>query len=127
VASIEGTLGNIALADAGVIAVFADRCEPDPLALEPILPALTYKIVGEPHDSDTGTSWARVQFTVWAIEYDDIIAGSLALRRALDTVRGIYDGIEIIQVTYLNKVDLPDPQTGRRTRPMDFQAFYKED
>lgn len=126
-AYIEDVVGDIILDDADSAALVDDRIEPDPLSDGVAMPALTYKVVGEPHDQDAGTSWARVQVTAWGDTYAQIQAVSRAVRRALGGFAGVVSGKEIIQISYLNQLDIPDPATGRRTRPMDFQVFYRED
>jgi hypothetical protein len=126
VPEIEGVIIAHVLADPTVAGIFAARVEPDPLGQGRILPALTYKIVGKPHAIDARTSWVRLQITVWGDTYAQVQSGSTAVRKALQGWAGISSGVTIIQATYLNQLDLPDPVTSKRTRPMDFQVLYQE-
>lgn len=124
---IEGVVIGKLLGTPAVAAVFGTRAEPDPLSQGRVLPAMTYKVVGKPHAVDVETTWVRLQVTVWADTYAQVQAGSTAIRKALQGYMGVVGGVTIIQATFLNLLDVQDPVTGKRTRPMDFQILFREE
>jgi hypothetical protein len=126
-AEIENVVAGIVSEDATVAGLIGTRIEPDPLTAT-TFPAVTFKVVSKPRRASIRASWARIQFTVWAEKMVDVQATSTAIRKALEAFdMGVEDGVSIIQITYLNQADLPDPKTGRRTRPMDFQVLFREE
>ena len=126
-AEVEGVVCDIVLAGEGVAAVFGDRIELAPLGQDETLPAMTYQVISRPSDDHVGIAWMRIQLTLFAETQTEIVAGAKAVRRALSKYRGVKDGVTIMQITYLDQHDQPEPGVGRRMRPMDFQVFYKEE
>lgn len=97
------------------------------LPQNPTYPAITYFRVSNPRHHDIDVSYTRFQFDSWASSYS--IARNVAnkIRKAIQREKGVWDGIKIIQVVYLNESELYENDTKIFHIVTDFQILYREE
>ncbi len=97
------------------------------LPQNPTYPAITYFKVSSPRHHDLAVSYPRFQFDSWASSYS--VARSVAneIRKAIQREKGIWDGIKVIQVVYLNESELYENDTKIYHIVTDFQILYREE
>ena len=120
-------LRNIIIDDADITALVSTRVYPSTLPQDPTLPALTVGEISFPMESLIDLAYPRYQLTVWADSDASRDAVGRAILYCLQRWKGTQDGIRIEQITFLNKMKLNDPETGRLTMPMDWQINYREE
>lgn len=111
--------------------VFADRWHPLEIPLEWDLPAVAYMNVAQARkktqSGPNGKAKPRIQFSVVAETYDDMLTASKALRRALDGFKGVMGATRVDNVTLVMSLDAGEYSARGATRLMDFIFDHTEE
>lgn len=97
------------------------------LPQKPTLPAITYYRVSNLRHHDIDVSYPRFQFDSWASTYEEVRNVANEIRRALQREKGLWNGIKVIQVVYLNEVEMYENDTEIYHIATDFQILYREE
>lgn len=125
--AIEVVLTGMLKTDADLLALIDARVYPVKLPQDPTLPAVTYQKISGPRIHDLDVAFPRFQITAWATSYIEAEAVGFAIRGSTQRYKGIRDGVNILQMVFLNEVDMRDPETGYYTRPVDVEIIYEEE
>lgn len=97
------------------------------LPQKPTLPAITYYRVSNLRHHDIDVSYPRFQFDSWASSYEEVRNVANEIRKALQREKGLWNGIKVIQVVYLNEVEMYENDTEIYHIATDFQILYREE
>ena len=97
------------------------------LPQNPTYPAITYFRVSSPRHHDIDVSYPRFQFDSWASTYEEARNVANEIRKAIQREKGLWNGIKIIQVVYLNEVEMYENDTKIYHIVTDFQILYREE
>ena len=97
------------------------------LPQKPTLPAITYYRVSNLRHHDIDVSYPRFQFDSWASSYEVVRNVANEIRKALQREKGLWNGIKVIQVVYLNEVEMYENDTEIYHIATDFQILYREE
>ena len=125
-ASWQAALRTILIADADVFAAVGTRISPV-VPQGPTFPAVQLGGVGTNQDGMIDFTNSVAQVTVWDTDYTRCEETSMTIRYALQRYKGRVDGIRFEGITFINEVDIKDPETGRFTRPADYRLNYWEE
>lgn len=124
--SLEAAIVALLEADAGMVAAFDSRIFPLRIPTgyvvtkdSPDLPALTYAVISDRHDYVVPVATARLQVTVFAHGYAELVDSAQVVLDCLHR----YKGEAQLRVTHLDTRDLDDPSSGLPMRVLDFQVF----
>lgn len=127
---IDAALATYLVADPVVISVTGGRLHPrlDP---DPVLPALTYRLVDnlpeEAHDGDTGFATSRVQVDAWGATRADARRAARAVQSAVRRAPGVLHGLRVYRLRVaMMRGDLYEAATGRYRVWMDLVAEHEE-
>lgn len=130
---IKYVIRSILLADSAVFNLLGTRIYPLPLPAEKTYPLAGVHVVSTGAlSSHSGSSKlgnpTRVQLDLW---YDTDTAGVLLrdeVKRVLQDFRGTVtiglDSVRIDRIQWSNEVELDDPDTGKRYRPIDLRCWH---
>jgi len=116
----------ILLADAEVLAAVGTRIGPK-LPQIPTFPAIQIRGVGTNQDAVLDFINTVAQVTVWDDDFTRCQETALTVRYALQRYKGRVLGIRMEGITFINEMDIKDPETGRYTRPADYRLNYWEE
>lgn len=119
-------LRAILLADADVAAAVGSRIGPK-LPQLPTFPAIVIGGVATNQDGVLDFINTVAQVTVWDTDFTRCQETALTVRYALQRYKGRVDGLRIEGITFINEMDITDPETGRHTRPADYRLNYWEE
>jgi hypothetical protein len=113
----------------GLSALVADKVYPLILPQGVTLPAVSYQRVSSIRPSamgaDIGIVRARFQVDVWAQDFDSSKAIAEQIRLALQCYHGT-GTVEILEIFFLNEVDLYEENTRIAHQALDFEVNYRE-
>jgi len=119
-------LRAILIADAEVLAAVGTRIYPD-LPQIPTFPTIAIDGVSTNQDGVLDFINTVAQVTVWDDDFTRCQETALTVRYALQRYKGRVDGLRIEGITFINEMDITDPETGRYTRPADYRLNYWEE
>lgn len=130
---IEAAIYYHLINDADVAALVGTRIYPNVIPQDASLPSLAYQVISRPglmaHDGPSGLAWPRVQFTVQADDYDQVVDLTNKVRIALDGYSGLMGGPGGVTVEGAFVKDARDGHqfaTERETRRLDAVVYHKE-
>ena len=124
--SWKTSLRTIMRADADVLAAVGTRIGVEVPQL-PTFPYVTIKGIGTNQDGVLDFNNGLAQVTVWDTDYTRCEETAMTIRYALQRYKGRVDGIRVEGITFVNEMDIKDPETGRYTRPADYRLNYWEE
>jgi len=124
--SWQGALRSVLIADADVLAAVSTRIAPMVPQI-PTFPCVTIGQTGNNQDGVLDFNNALAQVTVWDEDYTRCEETAMTIRYALQRYKGRVDGIRFEGITFVNEMDITDPETGRFTRPADYRLNYWEE
>ena len=121
-----GSLRSVLLADAEVLAAVGTRIY---LVLPqlPTFPAIVIGGVATNQDGVLDFVNTVAQVTVWDTDYTRCQEIAKTVRYALQRYKGRVGGIRFEGITFINEMEITDPDTGRYTRPADYRLNYWEE
>jgi hypothetical protein len=108
------------MADIDVLAAVGTRIGSE-VPQGPVFPAVAIGEVGVPQDAVLDFNRAVAQVTVWDTDYTRCQETAMTIRYALQRYKGRVGGIRFEGITFINEMDIKDPETGRYTRPADYR------
>lgn len=125
-ASWQAALRAILIADIDVLAAVGTRIGPE-VPQGPTFPTVQLGGVGTNQDGVIDFANSLAQVTVWDTDYTRCQETALTIRYALQRYKGRVGGIRFEGITFVNEMDIKDPETGRFTRPADYRLNYWEE
>lgn len=127
--TIEEAIYSYLSTHAGLIALTSTRIYPMALPYNPIMPAVTYQRVSTAPlqmFGSTAKTTARFQVTAWATTYLSAREVAAQIVTALDAYSGTMGGVGGVACdwTWMNSVDLIDPETKWTYCPVDFEVWW---
>lgn len=119
-------LKTILQSDADVLAAVGTRIAPV-VPQGPTFPAVQLGGIGTNQDAVVDFAKSLAQVTVWDTDYTRCQETALTIRYCLQRFKGRIAGCRIEGITFINEVDIKDPETGRFTRPADYRLNYWEE
>ena len=124
--SWQASLRTILINDADVLAAVGARIGPEvPQTLT--FPCVVIGGVGTNQDGVVDFANSLAQVTVWDTDYTRCQETAMTIRYALQRYKGRVGGIRVEGITFVNEMDIKDPETGRWTRPADYRLNYWEE
>ena len=118
--SWQASLRTILIDDPEAFAAVGTRIGPE-VPQGPVFPAVVIGEVGAPQDAVLDFSRTVAQVTVWDTDYTRCQETAMTIRYALQRYKGRVGGIRFEGITFINEMDIKDPETGRYTRPADYR------
>ena len=124
--TIEQAIKIFLLKKTEITDIVGQRINYSTLPQGPTYPYLTFFRYSNPVDNDIDLAHTYLQFDSWALTYIEAVQLAYVLRNIIKREKGIFSGIGIKQISFLNEGYSYEPDTKLHHIDNNFKVIYFE-